>query len=126
MKTFLKEKVKHLKSETYMLYLAYKDPRVPWYAKAFIIATVGYALSPVDLIPDFIPVLGFLDDLIIIPLGIYLSIKMIPKEVFEECRGKVKTEPINVKSKWIMALTISFIWLIAAIFILKSVMEIVL
>ena len=109
-----------------MLYLAYKDPRVPWYAKAFIIATVGYALSPVDLIPDFIPVLGFLDDLIIIPLGIYLSIKMIPKEVLEECRGKVKTEPINVKSKWIMALTISFIWLIAAIFILKSVMEIVL
>lgn len=73
MKTSLKEKVKHLKTETNILYLAHKDHRAPWYAKALITATVGYALSPIDLIPDFIPVLGYLDDLIIIPLGIYLS-----------------------------------------------------
>ncbi|MFC2093181.1 YkvA family protein [Bacteroidota bacterium] len=92
MKTSLKEKVKRLKTETNILYLAYKNHRTPWYAKALITATVGYALSPIDLIPDFIPVLGYLDDIIIIPLGIYLSKKMIPKEVLLECREKVACE----------------------------------
>jgi uncharacterized membrane protein YkvA (DUF1232 family) len=81
-----KEKAKKLKQEIYTLYLAYKDPRVPWYGKIFIIITVGYAISPIDLIPDFIPIIGYLDDLILLPLGILLSIKMIPKEVMEECR----------------------------------------
>jgi len=81
-----KEKAKKLKQEIYTLYLAYKNPRVPWYGKIFIIITVGYAISSIDLIPDFIPIIGYLDDLILLPLGILLSIKMIPKEVMEECR----------------------------------------
>ena len=81
-----KEKVKKLKQEIYTLYLAYKDPRVPWYAKIFIAIIVGYAISPIDLIPDFIPIIGYSDDLILLPLGILLSIKMIPKEVIEEYR----------------------------------------
>ena len=81
-----KEKVKKLKQEIYTLYLAYKDPRVPWYAKIFIVIIVGYAISPIDLIPDFIPIIGYLDDLVLLPLGILLSIKMIPKEVIEEYR----------------------------------------
>ena len=81
-----KEKAKKLKQEIYTLYLAYKDPRVPWYGKIFIIITVGYAISSIDLIPDFIPIIGYLDDLILLPLGILLSIKMIPKEVMKECR----------------------------------------
>lgn len=97
----LKEKSKHLKTETYALYLAYRDPRVPWYAKVLIVMIIGYALSPIDLIPDFIPVLGYVDDLIIIPAGISLAIKMIPKEVLEEYREKAKFEPISGKSKWV-------------------------
>lgn len=81
-----KEKVKKLKLEIYALYLAYKDPRVTWYAKIFIVMLVGYVISPIDLIPDFIPIIGYLDDLIILSLGIVLAIKMVPREVMEECR----------------------------------------
>ncbi len=84
-----KEKVKKLKQEIYALYLAYKDPRVSWYAKIFIVILVGYAISPIDLIPDFIPIIGYLDDLILLPLGIILVIKMIPKEVMEGMSGGV-------------------------------------
>jgi len=121
-----KEKAKQLKTDTYALYLAYKDPRVPWYAKVFIAAIVAYALSPIDLIPDFIPVLGYLDDLIIIPAGISLSLKMIPKEVLEECREKAKSEPISDRSKWIVAFIIVLIWLLVAYLILKFILQILL
>ena len=75
-----------LKRETYALYLAYRDPRTPWYAKAFSALVVAYAFSPIDLIPDPIPVLGYLDDLILLPLGIALAVKMIPPAVLEESR----------------------------------------
>jgi uncharacterized membrane protein YkvA (DUF1232 family) len=81
-----KQQARHLKKETYALYLSYRDPRVPWYAKAFVALVVAYALSPIDLIPDFVPVLGYLDDLIIIPLGIYLALKIIPGEVMQQAR----------------------------------------
>lgn len=123
---FWKEKAKQLKTDTYALYLAYKDPRVPWYAKVFIAVIVGYALSPIDLIPDFIPVLGYLDDLIVIPAGISLSLKMIPKEVLEECREKAKSEPISGKSKWVVAFTIVLIWLFVTYLVLRFVLRIVL
>jgi len=83
-----KEKTKRLKTEVYALYLAYRDPRVPWYAKAFADLIVAYALSPIDLIPDFIPVLGYLDDLVLIPLGVYVAIKLIPGDVMEDCRRR--------------------------------------
>ena len=75
-----------LESETYALYLAYKDPRVPWYAKLFVALVVGYAFSPIDLIPDPIPVLGYLDDLILVPLGVALAVRMIPEDVLSESR----------------------------------------
>ena len=75
-----------LKAEVYALYLAYKDPRVPWYARIFAACVVGYAFSPIDLIPDPVPVLGYLDDLILIPLGVALAIRMIPEDVLAECR----------------------------------------
>jgi uncharacterized membrane protein YkvA (DUF1232 family) len=81
-----KQRVRHLKTETYALYLAYKDARVPWYAKLLIAFVVAHTISPIDLIPDVIPVLGYLDDLIIAPLGIALAIRMIPNEVMAECR----------------------------------------
>src|SRR5438876_417311 len=74
--------------EVYALYLACKDPRVPWYAKALATCVVGYALSPIDLIPDPIPVIGHLDDLVLIPLGVFAVRRMIPESVMTECRER--------------------------------------
>jgi len=109
-----KTKSKQLKSEIGALSLAYKHPRTPWYAKAFAAFIIGYALSPIDLIPDFIPIIGYLDDLIIVPVGIALLIKMIPKEVLEECREKVQSRPIGKKPRnWFVAIIIVLIWLLA-------------
>jgi uncharacterized membrane protein YkvA (DUF1232 family) len=78
----------NLKRDSHAVYLASRDPRVPWYAKALAVAVAAYALSPIDLIPDFIPVIGYLDDLIIVPLGIWLVVSLVPDEVMAECRAK--------------------------------------
>ncbi len=91
--------LKSLKNEVFALYLAYKDPRVPWYGKILAFLIIAYAFSPIDLIPDFIPVLGYLDDLIIIPVGILLVIKLIPDEVMEEHRKEVARQYIDPKTK---------------------------
>ena len=109
-----KTKSKQLRSEVYALYLASKHPRTPWYAKTFAVLIVGYALSPIDLIPDIIPVVGYLDDLIIVPAGIALLIKMIPEEVLEECREKARFQSMSKKRRnWIAATVIVLIWLSA-------------
>ena len=79
-----------LKAETYALYLAYRDPRVPLYAKVFAALVVGYAFSPIDLIPDFIPILGYLDDLLVVPLGVALAVRMIPGDVLSESRQRAR------------------------------------
>ena len=103
--------VRQLKIETYTLYLACSDPRVPWYAKAFIACVVGYAFSPIDLIPDFIPILGYVDDLVLVPLGITLALRMIPQPVLEECR--VQSRKIMKQAKpesWVAGGVIIFIW----------------
>jgi len=87
-----------LRFEAHALYLAYRDPRVPWYARVFAACVVGYAFSPIDLIPDPIPVLGYLDDLILIPLGVALAARMIPVEVLEDRRQKARSaegQPVN-------------------------------
>ncbi len=87
-----KKRVLELKIELRALFLAYKDPRTPWYARIITAGVVGYALSPIDLIPDFIPVLGYLDDLLIVPFGIFIAIKLIPAEVLQESRLKARKE----------------------------------
>ena len=79
-----------LRADTYALLLAYADPRVPWYAKLLVAVIVAYALSPIDLIPDFIPVIGYVDDLLLIPAGIALATKLIPKDVLEEHRANAR------------------------------------
>jgi len=113
-----------LKVEVYALYLAYRDPRVPWYARVFAAVVVGYAFSPIDLIPDPVPVLGYLDDLILVPLGVALAIKMIPPHVLAECRQKArdaKDRPVNrvaavvVIAVWI-ALAALAVWFLARAF----------
>jgi uncharacterized membrane protein YkvA (DUF1232 family) len=84
----LRARARGLKAETLALYLAARDPRTPWTAKLLVGLVVAYALSPVDLIPDFVPVLGYLDDLILVPLGLALAIRLIPRQVLAECRSR--------------------------------------
>jgi uncharacterized membrane protein YkvA (DUF1232 family) len=110
--TKLKEKAKQLKSETQVLMVAYSDKRTPLIAKILIWITVAYLLSPIDLIPDFIPILGLLDDLIIVPLLITLSIRQIPNIVLTEAREKVKTNsPSFKKGNWLVGGVIIALWL---------------
>lgn len=96
----LKDKLKDwgekLEKELWALYYAYKDPRTPWYAKVFCGLVIAYAVSPIDLIPDFIPILGYLDDALIIPLGILLALKMIPAQVMKESREKATSMPPEI------------------------------
>jgi|SRR5579859_365643 len=84
------QSARRLKLKTYTLYFAYRDPRLPWYARLVVASVVLYAFSPLDLIPDFIPVLGFVDDLIIVPLGVALAVKLIPPEVMAEAQAKAE------------------------------------
>jgi uncharacterized membrane protein YkvA (DUF1232 family) len=112
----LKEQARLLKSEVYALYLAYRDPRVPWYARLFAACVIGYAFSPIDLIPDPIPVLGYLDDLILIPLGVVLARKMIPPAVLAECRERARSRMNESKpTNWIAAGVIIAVWLLLAV-----------
>jgi uncharacterized membrane protein YkvA (DUF1232 family) len=109
----LRERARALKAETYALYLAYRDPRVPWYAKVLAAIVVGYAFSPLDLVPDFIPVLGYLDDLILVPAGIALAMTMIPPVVMEECRGRAAADLGDGKRRnWIAGVVVILIWLL--------------
>ena len=82
----IKAWARHLKRDSHAIYLASRDPRVPWYAKALAIAVAAYALSPIDLIPDFIPVIGYLDDLLLLPGLIWLALRLLPAVVRERCR----------------------------------------
>ncbi len=111
--TRIKQKVRELKEEIHVLIIAYSDRRTPFIAKLVVGLTVGYLLSPIDLVPDFIPVLGLLDDLIIVPLLITLSIRLIPVIVIAEAKQKVMNNPQQLKkSNWLFATIIIFIWLI--------------
>ena len=101
-----------LKSEIFALYLALRDPRTPWYAKALGALVVAYAFSPLDLIPDFVPVLGYVDDVILLPLGLWLTLRLIPPEVLAENRARAQAElrgrhPTN----WVAAAVIVLIWI---------------
>jgi uncharacterized membrane protein YkvA (DUF1232 family) len=111
-----KRRARRLKGEIFALYLAYRDPRVPWHAKAFAALVVGYALSPVDLIPDAIPVLGYLDDLLLVPLGIGLALKMIPAEVMGECRERASVAVAEgLPTNRVAAVVIVAVWLLGVI-----------
>ena len=116
-----KQRARQLKTEVYALYLAYRDPRVSWPARIFAACVVAYAFSPIDLIPDPIPVLGYLDDLVLIPLGIALARRLIPAEVLAECRDRarieVATKPVNkvaaavIVAVWLLLAVLAVVWL---------------
>lgn len=119
----LKAKAKALEIEVRALLLAYKRKDTPWYAKAMAIIVVGYAFSPIDLIPDFIPVIGLLDDMVLIPLGVTLAIKLIPKGIMCECREQAREACREGKKKknWVAAAIIILIWLAVIAAIVTSI-----
>ena len=102
-----------LKTETYALYLAYRDSRVPWHARLFVAYVVRYAFSPIDLIPDPLPILGFLDDLILVPLGIALAVRMIPADVLAKWREKAREMPARPVNRVAAAVVVA-VWLAVA------------
>lgn len=111
-----KQRARQLEMETYALYIAVKDPRLPWYSRVLALCVVAYAVSPIDLIPDFIPVLGYLDDLILVPLGIALVLRTIPPEVMTESRQKAQAVLNDGKpTNWVAAGIIIIIWLTLAV-----------
>ena len=102
-----------LKREVMTLWFACRDPRTPWYARVLAMLIVAYALSPIDLIPDFIPVLGYLDELILLPVGIYLVLKLVPAEALADARARAQAWVDSRKSKprnWIAAAAIVLVW----------------
>lgn len=119
----LKEKIKQLKLELGALYIASKRDDIGIVPKAIAALVVAYALSPVDLIPDFIPVLGYLDDLLLLPLGIMLVIKLIPDEVMSACREEAKKTGLQEVSKnWAAAGVIITIWILAFLWIIRKLL----
>src|SRR5271154_4607430 len=104
-----------LKRDTYAVYLAARDPNTPWYVKALAIAVAAYAFSPIDLIPDFIPVIGYLDDLILVPLGIWLVVSLIPEQAMAEYRIKASEVMQRPHDGNVAAIVIMAIWMSGAV-----------
>ena len=104
---------RQLRAETYAIYLACRDPRTPWTARLLAGCVAAYAFSPIDLIPDFIPIIGYLDDLVIVPLGIALTIRLIPAPVLAECREAARARLDGTKPRsWIAGTIILLVWLL--------------
>lgn len=116
----LKTRARGLKRDTYTLYFVVRDPRTPWYARVVAAGVVAYALSPFDLIPDFIPVIGYLDDLVVVPLGIALVLKLVPVQVVAQCRQRAAASESRPVSRagaafmivaWIVVAGLMFLFL---------------
>lgn len=119
----LKKKAKQLKTDIPAVFLALKDKKTPWHAKFFAALTVAYALSPIDFIPDFIPVLGLIDDLILLPLLVALTVKCIPDSVFAEYRAQAQDVWRDGKPKrWFYAIPILLVWGLVLFLILKAIL----
>ncbi|HUZ01532.1 MAG TPA: DUF1232 domain-containing protein [Thermomicrobiaceae bacterium] len=117
-----RRQARRLKREAHAIYLAARDPRTPWYARLLALGVVGYLFSPLDLIPDFVPVLGLVDDLLLVPLGIKLVLKLIPSVVLAEHReaidaGTVRTGP----GTWVAATVIVAVWIAALVLVVRLV-----
>lgn len=108
-----RQRVRELEQGSRALYLAARDPRVPWYAKAVVVLVVAYAVSPIDLIPDFIPVVGCLDDLLLVPLGMALAIRLIPAEVWQDCVARAQAQRAGREPRrWTAAVVVITTWLV--------------
>jgi uncharacterized membrane protein YkvA (DUF1232 family) len=118
----LRDRASDLKRDTYAVYLAARHPRTPWYAKVLAAAVVAYALSPFDLIPDFIPVIGYLDDMIIVPLGIAAVLRLVPSDVMQDCREQARIRMERPVS-WIGAAFMVAVWLLLAVWLVLVVRD---
>ncbi len=118
--SFMGNRLRHwarlVKRDFHAVYLASRDPRVPWYAKLVAILVAAYALSPIDLIPDFIPVIGYLDDLVLLPLGILLVIRLVPPELIAELRAAAEKEGGSLPKNWVAPVLIIILWVVAITF----------
>jgi uncharacterized membrane protein YkvA (DUF1232 family) len=115
----LKAWARNLKAQLLLLWLCCRQPDMPWPPKVVALVTVAYAVSPIDLIPDFIPVLGFLDDVILLPLGIALALRMIPQPLQQRCRAEAQAmagERITFSGRWLMTGVIVAIWLLLVVY----------
>ncbi|WP_249310708.1 YkvA family protein [Bacillus sp. FJAT-49736] len=113
-----KQLIQNIKRNIYILYLAYRHPETPWYAKAFSILIVAYALSPIDFIPDVIPVLGYVDEAILLPLGILGAFTLIPSQILQECKEKASQNSSKLRKSWAAAIVILLVWISVAASIL--------
>lgn len=120
----MKTKARQLKHEITALYYAYQNPKLPLLSKIMIITTIAYALSPIDLIPDFIPVLGYLDDLIILPLLISVSLRLIPKSIMQEARHKAQQTALKLRNNWSFSVLFIMIWLVISYFLIKILLQV--
>lgn len=115
----LRHWAQHIRRDLYAVYLASRDPRVPWYAKAIALLVVAYALSPFDLIPDFIPVIGYLDDFVLLPLGVWLSMRLIPKALMAEFRAAA-AQGERLPANRIAAAVIVAVWILVCALIVQQ------
>jgi uncharacterized membrane protein YkvA (DUF1232 family) len=122
----IRQKADGLKADVLAVWFAYRDSRTPWYAKVWLALVAGYAFSPIDLIPDFIPVLGYLDDLILLPLGIFIAIKLVPKDVMDESRIKAndwleqrRQNPRSLK----VTILIILVWIAVLVVLLRYLLK---
>lgn len=110
-----------LKREGLTLYFAFRHPLTPWYAKIFTAVIVGYLLSPVDLIPDFIPVIGLLDEIVLIPIAVTLALRLLPAPILAECRLRAAATSQKLPRLWLAGLVIILIWLAAIILLVRKI-----
>lgn len=117
MKKIIQSYSLRIKKQVIVFYEVSKHPNTPVLAKTLVIIALGYALSPIDLIPDFIPILGYLDDLIILPLLFFLAVKFIPNEVWEDCVVKAEQNPVKLPKNWLVGILIIVIWVGITLFL---------
>lgn len=109
----LQQTARRLKTEISVLGVVYRDSRTPWFAKAVIFLVIAYSLSPIDIIPDFVPILGYLDDLVLVPLGIALAIRLVPQDVYADARARVANQPEETGiSGWWFGVLIIVLWVV--------------
>jgi len=115
-----KERAVELETEVYALYLAFRDSRTPLTAKVVILLIIAYAISPIDLIPDFIPGLGYLDELVVLPVGVAVALWLIPDEIMDECRERAGDEIDVGHARWIVAGIVLLIWIVIGVLAIRA------
>jgi uncharacterized membrane protein YkvA (DUF1232 family) len=116
-----KERAEALESDVYALYLAYRHPRTPVRAKGVIALTVAYAVSPVDPIPDFLPGVGYLDELVVLPVGVALALRLTPDDVVDECRERADEEIDVGRARWVVAGIVLAVWILLGVLAVRAV-----